>query len=238
MYQYARMRQRIGGCITGIVILLLLAGGLGFFLLRAHNGVTVSVAAHPTIIGDSCNGAVLIQAGPTNQVTFAGIFPQYSQDSAANTIEITECADGLTLTVPPETNIQLDTNDDITVLGVSGTMKLSANGSRITLAQVTLEGPSKIDDNGGSIIFNGSFAQGSAPTFSGNGGSIDMTLPASASFHLDFTGILGPIVSNVPGVQNPADETSDVHVDVGSNPAATRLTLDVNDTSVLLDKGA
>lgn len=241
MYQYRNPQQRgcrISGCITGIVILLLLIGGLGFFISRAHNGVSVSVGAHPTIIGESCSGTILIQAGAANQVTFAGIFPQYNLDSAANTITIDQCDAGLTLTVPPETDIQMDASDDITVLGVSGIMKLSTNGSRITLEQVTLEGQSKIDDNGGTIIINGNIAQGSAPTVSDNGGTIDMTLPANASFHLDITGILGPIASNFPGVQNPADETSDLQVNIGGNSSATKLTVDVNDTSIILNKSA
>ena len=242
MYQYTGMPQRtrrgIGGCLTGIVILLLIAGGLGFFISRAHNGVTISVGAHPTLIGDSCSGAILIQAGPANQITIAGIFPQYTQDSATNTVEITQCDSGLTVTVPAETNIQMDAADEITVLGVSGTMKLGTNGSRLTLEQVTLEGQSKIDVNGGAIVFAGSLAPGSTPTIDDNSGSIDMTLPANSSFHLDITGILGPIASNFPNVQNPASEAGDVHIDVGGNPSATKLTLGLNDTTVILNKGA
>jgi hypothetical protein len=242
MYQYAgipqRTRRGIGGCITGIIILLLIVGGLGFFISRVRNGVTISVGAHPTVVGNNCGGAIFVQAGPENQITFAGIFPQYTQDSSTNTVEITQCNEGLTITVPPETNIQMDANDKITVLGVNGTMQLSTNGSRMTLEQVTLQGQSKIDDNGGTIVFAGSIAQGSTSTISDNSGSIDMTLPASSSFHLDLTGILGPIASNFPGVQSPASETSDVQVNVGSNPSAVKLTLDLNDTDVVLSKAA
>lgn len=243
MYQFMRTPQQrlkssIGGCITWIVIVVLLIGGLGFFITRARNGVTVSVGAHPTIIGDSCNGPVFIQAGPANQVTIAGIFPQYSQDSTTNTVEISECSTGLTLTVPSESNLQMDANDAITVLGVSGTMKLSANGSTVTLLQVTLEGQSKVEDNGGAIIFRGTIAQESAPTISDNGGTIDMTLPASASFNLVVTGIVGLILSNFPSLQNPAQGTSGIQASVGNSPSAPKLTLDVNDTSIEIIKGA
>ncbi len=147
-----RTRRSVGGCIVGIVVLLLGAGILGFVITRAHNGTTLSVGAHPTIIGDSCSDTVFIQAGAEKQVTIAGLsFPDYTQDSASNTIEFTQCDNGLTLTVPPETNLQIDTSDEITVLGVSGTLNLSTNGSRIALEYVTLEGKSKIDDNGGAI---------------------------------------------------------------------------------------
>ncbi len=228
-----RRRNRIGGCITGIVLLILLASGLIFLVSRAHNGVTISVGAQPTLIGDSCNGPVFIQAGPANQMTFAGIFPQYAQNSATNTIELTQCDTGTTVTVPPDTNIQLDANDAITVLGVNGVLKLSTNGSRVTLENVTLQGQSKIDDNGGAIVFGGNLNSGSTPTFSNNGGSIDITLPASSSFHLDVTGILGPIASNFPGVQNPPDTTSQASFDVGNSSATVKLTLDLMDTVVL-----
>ncbi len=236
MYQYSgvqRPLRRLGGCISGLVVLLLLAGVLGFFISRAHNGVTISVGPHPTITSDSCNGPVNIQAGPANQVTIMGIFPQYTQDSASNTIEITECGTGITLIVPPEANLQMDVNDSITVLGVSGTMQLSANGSRLTL-----EGKSKVDENGGPIIFNGAVAQGSAPTISCNGGSMDLTLPASSSFGLKISGILGPLISSFPGIQAPAEPTSDLQFTVGSVPSAAHLTLDVNDTDIILNKGA
>lgn len=241
MYQYPgiqRPLRRVGGCISGLVVLLLLAGVLGFFISRAHNGVSVSVGPHPTIIGDHCTGNVTIQAGPASRVTFMGIFPQYTQDSASDTIELTQCDGDITVIVPPEADLHMDVSDAITVLGVSGTMQLGTNGSRITLIGVTLEGKSKVDDNGGAVIFNGTIAQGSAPTISCNSGSMDLTLPASSSFSLKITGILGPLVSNFPGVQAPADSTSDVQLAVGSNPSAARLTLEVNDTDIILNKGA
>jgi hypothetical protein len=222
---------------VGIVVLLLGAGILGFVITRSHNGTMLSVGAHPTIIGDSCGDTVFIQAGAEKQVTIAGLSsPDYTQDSANNTIEFTHCDNGLMLTVPPETNLQIDTSDEITVLGVSGTLNLSTNGSRITLEEVSLEGKSKIDDNGGAIVFNGNVAPGSTPVISDNGGSIDMTLPASASFHLHLTGILGPIASNFPGVQNTGINETELQVNIGSNPTAVQLTLDLNDTSVVLSK--
>lgn len=242
MYQYpgipGRNRRNVGGCLTGVVVLLLVAGGLGFFITRAHNGITIPVGAHPTLIGDNCDGAISIQAGPANQITFASIFPQYTQDNATNTVELTRCDAGMAITVPPETNIQMDVNDEITVIGVSGTMKLGTNGNRLTLEGVTLEGASKLDVNGAEIIFAGSLAAGSTPNISDNGGSIDMTLPANASFHLAMTGIPGPIVSNVPGLQNLTSEASDAQANVGNNPSATRLTLSLNDTAVVLNTSA
>lgn len=241
MYQYTGIRQgrrrSLGGCISGLVVLLLIISGLGFVLTRAHNGVTLTVGAHPTIIADDCHGPVLIQAGAANQVTLGAIFPQYQQDASTNTLEITECAN-MTITVPPTANIQVNATDTITVLGVSGTLNLSTNGSRITLEQVTLEGQSKISDNGGAIVINGNVAPGSTPTISNNSGSIDITLPANSSFHLTLTGNPGPIASSFPGVQNPASAAGDMQVDIGGNPASIKLTLDLNDTAVVLNAGA
>lgn len=232
-----RRRSALGGCLAGLVIVAIIASVLGFVVFRARVGTTLSVGAHPTIIGDSCSDTVFVQAGAENQVTItdSGTY-DYMQDSASNTIEFTHCNNGLTLTVPPETNLQIDTSDEITVLGVSGTMQISTNGSRVTLEQVTLEGASKIDDNGGAIVISGNIAQGSSPTLSDNGGSIDVTLPASDSLHLAFTGILGPIASNVPGVQTTSANATELKVDVGSNPGTTKLTLDLNDTSVVFSQ--
>lgn len=248
MYQYRErpMRRRpvLGGCLAAVVVMAIIGGVLGFVLFHAHNatilGTTLSVGAHPTILGDGCNGGmVFVQAGAENQVTITGSGTyEYTQDNASNTVEFTSCDNGLTLTVPPEANLQIDASEEITVLGVSGTMNLSTNGSRVVLEQVTLEGASKIDDNGGAVVFSGQIAQGSSPTLSDNGGSIDVTLPASASFHLAFTGILGPIASNVPGVQTTSENMTELKVDVGSNPGTTKLTLDLNDTSVVFNQTA
>ncbi len=120
------------------------------------------------------------------------------------------------------------------LFGVSGTLNLSTSDSRVMLKHVTLEGQSKIGDSGGSIIFDGSIAQGGTPTISDDGCSIDVTLPTNASFHLDLNGILGPIASNFPGVRNTGPNMTDLHVNVGSNPSAVKLTLDLNDTFVVL----
>jgi hypothetical protein len=235
-------RGRALGCLVAVAAIIALVGSVvGFVFFRPGSGflsgTTLSVGAHPTIIGDSCGDMVFVQAGAENQVTItdSGTY-EYTQDSASNTIEFTSCENGLKLTVPPETNLQIDTSDEITVLGVSGVMQLSANGSRITLEEVTLQGGSKIDDNGGALVFSGSIAQGSSSTLSDNGGSIDVTLRTSASLHLALTGILGPIASNVPGVQTTPENTSGFKVDVGSNPGTTTLTLELNDTSVVFDQ--
>lgn len=233
MQQPRRRRRPLQiGCLLTV---LLLVAGLGFLVLRARNGVTLTVGAHPTITEDGvCGGAVLIEAGPANQVTLAGIFPQYTQESLSDTIELTQCDEGITITVPPHVTLELQAASTVTVIGVSGTLNLQTNGSRLTMEGVTLEGTSKISDNGGPIVFQGILAQGSAPVISDNGGSIDMALPAESSFHLTMSGILGPLVASFPGVQVPADALSGLQASVGSTPSLVHLTLDVNDTGVIL----
>lgn len=235
-------RRRVGGCISGLVVIALIVGGLSFVLLRAHNGVAISVGAHPNVVVHNCNEPIIVQAGPANQVVLLGIFPQYGQDTSTNTIELGDCGsvgglNGVTLTVPPQTDLQLDANDSITVFGVSGQMNLSANGARITLVNVVLEGQSKIEDNGGVITLIGGLAQGSNSTISGNSGGIDMTLPASAVFHLNASGIFGPVVSDFTGVQARADSISELHVDIGPANSGITLSLHVNDTALILQKG-
>lgn len=227
----SRRRPARLGCL---LVWLFLAGGLGFLLLRAHNGVTLTVGAHPTIIADECGGAVIVQAGPARQVTFSGVFPQYSQDTSTDTIELTQCDGGITMTVPPLADLTIHTTDAMTVFGVSGTLNLDTNGSRITLVGVTLAGASRVSDNGGPIVFRGDLSAGSASVISDNGGSIDMTLPAGRSFHLKFSGILGPLVTHFPGVQVLADPASGMQFNVGDSSSTRSLTLDVNDTAVIL----
>jgi hypothetical protein len=243
MYQ-ANYRNRSGrrpvrGCISGILVLLVILGGIIFVVGRVRSGVTVSVSANPTIIANECDGTVTVLVGPANQVTLAGLFPTYNQDTSANTIKLNSCDNGATLTVPAETNLTLDTNaGNIIVFGVSGTMNLSSNGGNITLVQSTLEGHSKLDDNGAPIIFSGNLAQGSVTNLSGNSSSIDVTLPGATSFNLEVSGILGPFISNVPAINITPGEDNVPAVNVGSNPSYASLQLDLNDTAVLLRSGS
>jgi hypothetical protein len=245
MYYMANQRlprRRVRGCISSLVVVALIGGGLIFILGRAHNGVSISVGVQPTVIIHDCNQAILVRVGKANQVVLSGVFPQYAQDTATDTIEMGGCDSegglgGVTLTVPPHTNLQLDANDSITIFDVSGQMNLSANGSRITMINVGLEGQSKIDDNGGVITFIGNLAQGSNSTVSGNSGAIDMTLPASAAFHLATSGILGQVISNVPEVQASTAVGDQLDLEIGHANSGVTLNLDLNDTALILRKG-
>ena len=241
MANQRRPRRQVRGCISSLVAVALIGSGLIFILGRAHNGVSISVGVQPTVIIHDCSQAILVRTGQASQVVLSGIFPQYAQDTLTDTIEMGDCDSegglrGVTLTVPPHANLQLDVNDSITIFDVSGQMNLSANGSRITLINVGLEGQSKINDNGGVITFVGNLAQGSNSTINGNGGAIDMTLPASAAFHLTTSGILGQVV-NVPEVQEPTGVSGQLDLEIGHANSSVTLNLDLNDTALILRKG-
>lgn len=243
MPERRKNKRPITGCISGLLVLLLVVGGLGFVLVRMHNGTAIAVGNDPTVIVHNCDEPIVVRTGQAHQIVLPGVFPQYRQSTSMDAIEVVNCDsianfNQVTLTVPPQTNLQLDsTNNAITLFGVSGQMNLSANGARITLVNVTLEGQSKIDDNGGVVTLMGDLAQGSKSSISENSGMIDMTLPASLAFHLDATGIVGPIVSDYAAVQEPADLTSDIHVDVGHANSGVTLSLGMNDTALILHKG-
>lgn len=245
MYSMANQRprrRRVRGCISSLVVVALIGGGLIFILGRAHNGVSIPVGVQPTVIMHDCNQAIVVRAGQANQVVLSGIFPQYAQDTATDTIEMGDCDSegglgGVTLTVPPHANLQLNVNASITIFDVSGQMNLSTNGARITLINVGLEGQSKIDDNSGVITFIGNLAQGSNSTISGNSGAIDMTLPASAAFHLTTSGILGQVISNVPEVQAPTGVGGQLDLEIGHANSGVTLRLGLNDTALILREG-
>jgi hypothetical protein len=245
MYSMANQRlprRRVRGCISSLVVVALIGGGLIFILGRAHNGASISVGSQPTVIMHNCNQAILVRAGQANQVVLSGVFPQYAQDTATDTIEMGGCDSegglgGVTLTVPPHANLQFDVYDSITIFDVSGQMNLSTNGSRITLINVGLAGQSKIDDNGGVITFIGNLTQGSDSTVSGNSGAIDMTLPASAAFHLTTSGILGQVSSNVAEVRASTGAGDQLDLDIGHANSGVALKLDLNDTALILRKG-
>jgi hypothetical protein len=156
-------------------------------------------------------------------------FVFYSLDQGSNTITTDSC--DLTIIVPPTTDVKIDA-DTIDIFGVTGQFALTTNGGSITLAQDTLTGQSTLDNNGGPITFQGALAANEQATFDANGGLIDLTLPGSASFRLNVTGILGTITSEFPEIQASQVDT---HVNVGSSPTA-QLTLSVNGTPVVIHK--
>ena len=228
------LARRLRSCLGGLIILVILLGVAGFLIYRLHTGNVITVDSGATLFVEDCTGYVHIHASDSpNQVVLQGlsglfVFPTHAQDS--DTIIINGC--DLDMTVPANINLNI-TADEIDVFGVTGQMKLSTNGGAISLVQDTLKGASVLDNNGGPILFQGSFATAANPTFSSNGGSIDISLPGDASFQLKTTGILGTLTTNYTGIT--VTDTGIQDTNIGNSPQAT-LTLDVNDSAVILHR--
>ena len=220
--------------LPGIIFLLIILGGIGFFVYKLQTGNVITVDSGATLFIDECSGYVHVHASTsTNQVVLQGlggifVFSSHAQDS--DTIIINGC--DLDMTVPASINLKINA-DEIDVFGVSGQMNLTTNGGSIVLVQDTLKGTSVLDNNGGPTIFQGSLDSATNSTFSSNGGSVDISLPGDASFHLKIAGGVDAIATNFPGIAVANSSIPDTNV--GISPQA-RLTLDVNGSTVVLHK--
>jgi hypothetical protein len=234
MYNTAFQARRRRNPLPGIIFLLIILGGIGFFVYKLQTGNVITVDSGATLFIDQCSGYVHVHASTsTNQVVLqglGGIFVFSSHAQSSDTIIINGC--NLDMTVPANINLNINA-DEIDVFGVSGQMKLTTNGGSINLVQDTLQGTSVLDNNGGPILFQGSIGSTANPTFSSNGGSVDISLPADASFQLKTTGILGTFTTNYPGIV--VGDTGLPQATIGNASQAT-LTLQINDTSVILRK--
>ncbi len=225
--------------------------------------VTIPVSTHPTIIINSGSSAVRIHAGKDTTHIIAGISdpsfdsssPAFTSSNNGSTITFDDTLSGnLDLTVPTTTNLQVE-DDSIAVIGVIGQMSLSSPSGTITLLQSTLSGQSKLDNNGGSIFaledslngqvtmdnnggpitFSGVVAPNGKYTFSSNGSMIDLTLPATANFHLDVTGIIDAFTTDFPGISSPDPNSGEIHQDIGHAPTAI-VSIDINGAPIVLHK--
>jgi hypothetical protein len=235
MYNTAfQARRRRRNPLPGIIILLIILGGIGFFVYKLQTGNVIAVDAGATLYIDECTGYVHVHASPsTNQVVLqglGGVFVPSSHAQDSDTIIINGC--DLDMTVPASINLKINA-DEIDVFGVSGQMNLTTNGGSIVLVQDTLKGTSVLDNNGGPTIFQGSLDSAANSTFSSNGGSLDISLPNDASFHLKASGDVDTLTTNFPGITVSGNSVSNANI--GISPQAT-LTLDVNASSVILHK--
>ena len=227
---------------------------------------TLPASTHPTIIIKSGSGFVRIHAGTDAHHIIAGIinpsfdssFPSYTSSNGNQIITFNDTlsGDGLDLTVPTTTDLQID-SDGIEVVGVIGQMALTSPSGAITLIQSTVSGQSKLDNNGGPIFaledslsgqvtmsnnggpitFGGVIAPNGKYTFSSNGSSIDITLPRTSIFHLDVSGIVDAFTTDFPGVFAPDATSGELHQDVGHAPSA-KLSLDINGGPIVLHKSS
>lgn len=280
----SRQRRRRWPWIILTVILLLVIGlGSGLYMVttrlfssiatqntssqaQVSDITTIPASAHPTIIVNSGSGFVHIHAGTDAHHIIAGIInppfdtssPSYTSSTGNQiiTFDDTSSGDGLDLTVPTTTDLQID-SDGIEVVGVIGQMALTSPSGAITLLQSTVSGQSKLDNNGGPIFaledslsgqvtmssnggpitFGGVIAPNGKYTFSSNGSSIDITLPRTAIFHLDVSGIVEAFTTDFPGVSAPDATSGELHQNIGRSPNAT-LSLDINGGPIVLHKSS
>jgi hypothetical protein len=164
----------------------------------------------------------------------------------------------LTVTVPATSDLKLHTNDgEIMVDGVSGQMNLVSNTGSVTVTHSTINSASILNDNtgainatqdmlqghvtlsnnSGSITFSGSIDPLGICTLQDNGGTVDMSLPATSSFHLDVTGNIDTFTTDFLGIpmQNAAFGPGEIHTNVGHDPGAT-LSIDLNGGPAVLHK--
>ncbi len=163
----------------------------------------------------------------------------------------------LDVTVPSNIDLKLHTNSaNINVTGVTGQMTLITNAGKITLIHCNVNGTSLLNDNTGAITvtqsalngqvtlsnnngpitFNSSIGSTGTYDIENNQGSIDATLPQSASFHVNATTNSGSITTDYPGTHL---QNKEIHADVG-NPPHALLSLNTNAGTITLhmQKGA
>ena len=208
-------------------------------------------------VGSSQN-TVSIQAIDTNNSPVSQAIP-YSENSdhTAFTFDTSNFeTDNLQLAVPASIGLDLKTNDgDITVNGVTGKLALSSNGGSIFLSDATasrlssfssnggalqligvkLTGSSTLSTNAGNITFKGSLDRNSTYKIDSNGGTIDLTLPGSSSFHANLSTNGSTVTCTFPGIQVSSDGTQ-AQGDAGSPPRAT-LTVTNNSGAIKLQQG-
>lgn len=283
---YRRRSRGRGCLVGVLVLLVVVGLGIGLFIYafktynfaltpytsngsqaQVSNMVTFTVSTQPTIIINNSTGFVHIHAGKDATHVVAGVVnpqfdsssPSFTQSNGGSVLTYNEgdiSGDGLDLTVPQTTNLQID-SDNIEVIGVSGQMSLTAASGVIKVIESTLSGQSKlgsngdpifaledsfngqvtIDNNGGPITFSGVLAPNGKYTFDNNGGVIDITLPRNAVFHLDVTGIIDAFASDFPGIAGPDANSGEIHQDVGHAPSAV-LSLSINGGPVILHQAA
>ena len=248
---------------TWIIGMTFTIGGLN--LSPYTNSVTeapshFAVSATPTVVINNDVGSIHVQSGSTaSDVTiqatkhagFGGnvndVQVSYAQNSSTNTITVNvnrrsnttffnSSSVDFQVTVPGNASLELKTSTgSLEVTGVSGRMIVRSNTGSVEVRDGTLSSGSLLNTNTGSVTFNGSIGQTGSYQFTSNTGSINVTLPASSSFHLDATTDTGSITSDFPGitVQQRNFTGGVAHSDVGSSPQAT-VTMSTNTGSINL----
>lgn len=245
-----RRRRRWLWIVAALVIIALLGSGMqaGMRGYQHSNTEThtyeLGAGVVPTLVLNDDTGSITIQTGDSNKVTIqetqhiplVGGAPDAKTSQDGNTITTTVESHGgfnsvdFNVTIPANATLQIHTSTgSIDVSGVSGTVSLTSDTGSITANQDVLSGQSTLQTNTGDITFDGSLAPNGNYQFSTDTGSVDATLPANSSFHLDATTNTGSIDSDFTGVhvQHQDFKGDGAYGDVGSN-SSTAVTMKTN----------
>jgi DUF4097 and DUF4098 domain-containing protein YvlB len=207
---------------------------------------TFSVGIHPTIVVNDPNDDIHVHSGGdvntvAVQVTDMGAGAPNIQQGSNGSLIITgansdrSAHSNIDITVANEADLVLNTTSgNIDVQGVDGQMQLTSEDGSITLTQVALARNSVVKADSGSITFGGSLDPQGTSQFETGSGTVDVTLPADASYHLHVISNGGTFNSDFPlNLPLSNDNTFNVKTDVGKSPSAT-LTLTTASGSINL----
>ena len=197
---------------------------------------TFPVGIHPTIVVNYLNGDIHVHSGGnvnTVAVQVTGMdagAPNIQQGSNGSLIVTGANSDesahtNIDITVANEADLVLNTTSgDIDVQGVDGQMQLTSGDGSITLTQVALARNSVVKADSGSITFAGSLDPQGTSQFETGSGTVDVTLPPDASYHLQVNNNGGTFNSDFPLNLSPSNgNTFHAKTDVGKSPRATLL---------------
>ena len=248
------------GVIVSTVAALRNRGAVTFRNTRAVETRTFLVGTHPTIIVKDDIGTIRVHSGGQGDTVSVQTTRQstgwtgnnnnlqvyYDQRSDDNTITI-KSAHGwrilgkssvdFDITVPLTTDLQLRTDlGKIYVNDVIGQMALTSGAGSIHATQVSLMGLASLKTDVGSINFSGSIEPRGTYKFESDAGSVTITLPEDASFHVDAKTDVGSVNTDFPLSGQPGTGRNKLSGDVGSPPYAV-LTLKTDVGSINLKKG-
>lgn len=152
---------------------------------------------------------------------------QYSVTQHENTIEVDvqktspfstgNLSVDLDIALPTQNSIQATLGaGNVTIDGISGLVNVQT--SDVDFTNGTVQKSTSFQTNAGSIAFVGKLAPNGTYEFSGDAGSIDITLPADSAFVLDASTNAGSVSNAFHSTsvgQNPTSQLH-VHIDVGN----------------------
>ena len=177
--------------------------------VQIHSGgdnSTLAIQTHSSRFGDGDNrGAVTVDnvkdPNATSPVTitaqssfgpFSGVDLDVTVPQGMN-VQVTDASGQVELS-NFSGNVNVDANSgSVSLSNVTGEVKLAAQSGSISVENSQLSGNSTLTSDSGSISFDGSIAQSGSYSFTTNSGSVDITLPANTSFHLQASSQSGSV---------------------------------------------